>query len=149
MHKNSSQQVLTNEVVKDYPKSDESPSSASSSFFSSFLSSSGGVVPAADGADAAEGAVPTVAADASGAAFRASSIFTSLRAATRAFTLTSSGVTPVAFITFAILSSVIFCFNLCNNKAAYTYSILKRLSNIYHNIKLSNIYSTFVLLATA
>src|SRR6478609_6069150 len=106
-----------------YPNNEDNPSRASSSFFSSFFSSSLST-PAFDGAVAAEeaGAAATAAI---GAAFRASSIFTSLIAATNDLTLTSSGLTPVAFITFFTLSSLISCFNLCNSKAAYTYSMIK------------------------
>ena len=36
---------------------------------------------------------------------------------------TSSGLAPVAVSTFFTLSSFISCCTLCNNKAAYTYSI--------------------------
>ena len=98
----------------DQPNKAESPSSASSSFFSSFFSSSldGGVPAGAEVVPALgveEGVIPI------GAAFKASSMFTSLSAAISAFTRTSSGVEPVAFRTFFTLSSVMSRFNLCKS----------------------------------
>src|SRR5439155_386793 len=97
------------------------PLNASSSFFSSFFSSS--FLPAAPSPAGALAAAGAAAATATGAAFKASSMLTSLNAATSAFTLTSSGATPAALTTFLTLSSVISCFNLCSSKSAYTYSI--------------------------
>jgi len=97
-----------------YPNRAESPSKASSSFFS-FFSSSFGAPVAAYPPPVIGGATEEAVG---GVAFKASSMFTSLKAATSAFILTSSGVAPVAFMTFLTLSSVISCFNLCNNNAA-------------------------------
>src|ERR687894_2860513 len=113
------------------PKREERPSRASSSFFSSSLGGASAPPPAAPAPPPAAGpaAAGAAAATATGAAFKASSICTSLNAATRAFTLTSSGVTPAAWTTFLTLSSVIFCFNLCSSKAAYTYSMEKASSD--------------------
>src|SRR5512133_2064464 len=110
---------------ENQPKRADSPSRASSSFFSSFFSSSfdEDAPPVADSAGVEEG-VGEALDNATGAAFSASSMLTPPKAATNALTLTSSGDTPVDLITFFTLSSVISCFNLCNSKAAYTYSII-------------------------
>src|SRR5438105_15264870 len=101
---------------EDQPKREESPSRASSSFFSSFFSSFAGAEAPPEGV--APPAAGAAEATATGAALKASSMLTSPSAATRALTLTSSGVVPVALTTLFTLSSVIFCFNLWSSNAA-------------------------------